>query len=170
MILDTETMKSATADAWVKGIGYYLLSDLVAGALAKAPFADTKRKKWCRSRREFVRRTGYSLICSMLVRDSESLADDECRTLLATIETEIHGSANLARHAMNMALISVGIYKPTMRNETIAMARRIGPVEVDHGETGCRTPPAEPYILKAEARSKPKRPTKNKTSKSRKKS
>jgi len=35
-----------------------------------------------------------------------------------------------------------------------AAARRIGKVEVDHGDTSCKTPDAEPYILKASARKK----------------
>ena len=37
-----------------------------------------------------------------------------------------------------------------------AAARRIGTVEVDHGETGCKTPDAEPYIKKTLAHRKKK--------------
>ena len=53
---------------------------------------------------------------------------------------------------MNLALIAIGIYKPTLRKQAIAAARRIGKVEVDHGETSCKTPDAESYIVKAAAR------------------
>ena len=45
------------------------------------------------------------------------------------------------RHAMAAAL-----------QKAIAVARRIGKVEVDHGDTDCRTPDAEQYILKCVAR------------------
>ena len=57
---------------------------------------------------------------------------------------------------MNMALVSIGITRPALRNRAIAAARRIGQVEVDHGQTGCKTPDAEAYILKAAARTRKK--------------
>ena len=53
---------------------------------------------------------------------------------------------------MNMALISIGGSREALREKAIAASRRIGKVEVDHGETGCKTPVAEPYINKMWAR------------------
>ncbi len=53
---------------------------------------------------------------------------------------------------MNDALISIGVFKPTLRKQAIEAAQRIGRVEVDHGETTCKTPDAVPYIEKASNR------------------
>jgi hypothetical protein len=50
---------------------------------------------------------------------------------------------------MNGALISIGIYKPALRKKAIEAARRMGKVDVDHGETNCKTPDAVSYIEKA---------------------
>ena len=50
---------------------------------------------------------------------------------------------------MNGAVIAIGTYLPAVTNEAIETARRIGKVEVDHGETSCKTPDAIPYIRKA---------------------
>ena len=50
---------------------------------------------------------------------------------------------------MNGALISIGVYKPSCRTEAIDAAKRIGKVEVDHGETSCKTPDASAYIDKS---------------------
>ena len=54
----------------------------------------------------------------------------------------------------------------------LAAAKRIGTVEVDHGETGCQTPDAGPYIRKTvahrkelEARRKAKKATARKATK-----
>jgi hypothetical protein len=58
---------------------------------------------------------------------------------------------------MNSALIGIGINKPALRKKAIEAARRIGKVEVDHGETNCKTPDAVPYIEKA-AKRKPAGP------------
>jgi hypothetical protein len=52
---------------------------------------------------------------------------------------------------MNNALISIGIRNPKLRKQAIAAAKRIGKVDVDHGETSCKTPDAAPYIAKAAA-------------------
>ena len=38
-----------------------------------------------------------------------------------------------------------------MEKKAIAAAKRIGRVEVDHGETGCKTPDAAAYIKKTAA-------------------
>ena len=53
---------------------------------------------------------------------------------------------------MNGALISIGVFKPGLRKKAIAAANRIGKVDVDHGETSCKTPDAIPYIEKAAKR------------------
>ena len=57
-----------------------------------------------------------------------------------------------AAERVAQALIAIGIYKPELRDETIETARRIGRVNVDHGETGCKTPDAIEYIARAKAR------------------
>jgi hypothetical protein len=74
------------------------------------------------------------------------------KQVLATIEREIHRSPNRARHAMNGAVIAIGTFKPSLRKKALETARRIGKVEVDHGETSCKTPDASSSILKASTR------------------
>ncbi|MGE4003913.1 MAG: DNA alkylation repair protein [Planctomycetaceae bacterium] len=152
MIADPQQFTASSAEAWINAVAYYLLADLFAPVIARSRLAPAKLGKWTRSRQEFVRQCGYVLLCCLLKDDPDQISDDSCRTFLATIERQIHGSPNRARHAMNMAVTAVGIYKPALRDEAIATARRIGRVEVDHGETGCRTPDAESYIRKTAAR------------------
>ena len=52
---------------------------------------------------------------------------------------------------MNNALINVGVRNSKLQKKAIAAARRIGEVDVDHGETGCKTPDAVAYIKKTVA-------------------
>jgi hypothetical protein len=50
---------------------------------------------------------------------------------------------------MHNALIGIGSYgSKSLRDKAIAAAKRIGKVEIDHGETGCKTPDAVTYINK----------------------
>ena len=58
---------------------------------------------------------------------------------------------------MNSALIGIGMRSPAFEKKAIAAAGRIGKVEVDHGETGCKTPAAAAYIRKAAAHQRSKR-------------
>jgi hypothetical protein len=95
---------------------------------------------------------GFGIFGVRLKDDPGSVSDADAEAVLATIEKEIHRSPNWARRAMNGALISIGIYKPALRKQAIEAAKRIGTVEVDHGETSCKTPDAVLYIEKASKR------------------
>lgn len=149
MIADPARFTSARAERWLKTIDYYLLGDLFSGLIARSKIADAKMKKWMKSRKEYVRQVGYGVLSSRLKDEADGVPDDFCRECLETIRECIHSSANRARHAMNMAMISIGIYKPSLRKQTLAVAKRVGKVEVDHGETSCQTPDAQSYIAKA---------------------
>jgi 3-methyladenine DNA glycosylase AlkD len=154
MVADPAALTREEADAWVVGIDYYLHADLVGGVVARTPFALAAIDDWTRSPEDFVRQTGYVALASYLRRGEPPLSDAACRRWLKRIEREIHGSPNRSRHAMNGALIAVGVFRPELAPEAVAAAGRIGAVEVDHGETGCKTPAAAPYIERALARTK----------------
>jgi 3-methyladenine DNA glycosylase AlkD len=149
MIADPEWFTALTADAWLRDIEYYPLTEMFAGLIAKSKVAASKLKKWTKAKKETTRTCGYSLLSCMLRDDPDCLDNEQCNEYLDTIEREIHDSPNRARHEMNMALVAIGIYRPEMKTAAIAAARHIGKVEVDHGDTSCKTPDAESYILKA---------------------
>ncbi len=91
------------------------------------------------------------LLCT-LARSDEELSDDYFAERLATIEREIHGRENRVRYAMNSAVIQIGARNEKLKQLATSTAERIGRVEVDHGETGCKTPEAVSYIEKIWAR------------------
>ena len=153
MIADPSLMTSKDLDSWIKDIDYYLLADMFAGLAAKTKFAKTKQSKWSKSKKEHVKQTGYAMLCAML-REPDFLSDSECKDILKTIKKEIHSSPNRAKHSMNMALIAIGIYNPKLTDLAMKTAEKIGKVDVDHGETSCKTPDAIPYIQKTLARKK----------------
>jgi hypothetical protein len=55
------------------------------------------------------------------------------------IERETHGSPNRARESMNAALIAIGKRGGRLRREARRIAKVLGAVEIDHGETSCKT-------------------------------
>lgn len=131
------------ADRPSRFISYYL-----AGLVAKSPAAETTMKAWTASKEEAARETGYTVLAIRL-KNGDAL---DAEPWIARIEKELHASPNRARHAMNNALIAIGVFLPKLRAKAVAAAKRIGKVEVDHGETSCETPDAAAYIAKAAAR------------------
>jgi len=150
MVADPVKFPDSLADRWINDISFYMLADLVGGLVARTPHAGETMKRWVKSEKEFVRQCGYDILSSLLAKGN-GVPDAECQSYLMTIEKEIKSSPNRARHAMNNALIAIGIYKPELREKAIAAAQRIGKVDVDHGETSCKTPDAVEYINKAVA-------------------
>ncbi len=156
MIADPDAIRSSTLDAWARDLGNYPLTDAFAGLVAKTPFAESKLRRWTRARNEFVGQAGWTLV-AILAMKADGLDDSYFERLLPEIEKKIGGAENRTRYAMNNALMAIGIRSSRLEKKAIAAARRIGPVEVDHGETSCKTPDAEPYILRARARKKARR-------------
>jgi hypothetical protein len=109
-----------------------------------------------KSPREYYRACGYTTL-AVALKNGMDIPDSDCRRYLRTIQRELHSSPNRARYSMNNALIAIGIYKPNLTGEAVKAAKKIGKVEVDQGETDCKTPDAVSYIEKALQRKKPKK-------------
>jgi 3-methyladenine DNA glycosylase AlkD len=151
-VADPEKLTRADADGLVKDGPAHFLGCYLTALLARSPIAEETMRAWMKSPDEFHREMGYGILCVRLKDDPGSVSDADAEKVLATIEKEIHRSATWARYAMNSALISIGVFKPALRKKAIEAAKRIGKVEVDHGETTCKTPDAVPSIEKASKR------------------
>jgi len=151
-VADPAKLTRVAADGLVKDGPGRFLGSYLAGLLARSPIAEERMRAWMKSPDEFPREVGYGILGARLKDDPASVSDADAEKVLATIEKEIHRSPNWARRAMNGALISIGVFKPALRKKTIEAAKRIGKVEVDHGETSCKTPDAVSYIEKASKR------------------
>ena len=131
--------------AWVRAIDCYPVADyFVSRLVMKTSHAAAKAGVWSGRRAELTRRCGFHL-ARRLAEQGEA---DEAffLPLLARIERETHGSPNRARESMNTALIAIGKRGGRLRREARRIAKALGPVEIDHGETSCKTPDARTEI------------------------
>jgi 3-methyladenine DNA glycosylase AlkD len=151
-VADPAKVTRADADALLADGPVHFVSCYLSDLLARSPVAEQTMRDWMKSPDEHTREMGYGILASRLKLDPESVSDADAAKVLATIQKEIHRSPNWARYAMNAALIAIGVFKPALREKAIEVAKRIGKVEVDHGETTCKTPDALPYIAKASKR------------------
>jgi hypothetical protein len=86
-----------------------------------------------------------------LAKDDPDLEDSFFAPHVATIEKQIHRAPNWVRDAMNRALIAIGARSDGLAALAVAAAKRIGPLDIDYGDTDCKTPDAASYIVKARA-------------------
>lgn len=152
LITDSEKLTRADADRLVKDGPVRFLGCYLSALVARSPIAEKTMHAWMKSPGEHFREMGYGIFAVRLKDDPDAITDAEAAATLAVIEKEIHRAPNWVRYAMNNALITIGVFKPTLRAKAIEAAKRIGKVEVDHGETNCKTPDAAPYIEKAAKR------------------
>ena len=146
MIADPARVRANVLERWKDDLDSYVLTDAFSSLAARTAHARDRMKAWVGSKKEFVATAGWNLVSYLSA--ARALTENELERQIPVIEKTIHGSANRVRYAMNNALISIGVLGGKLQEKAVAAARRIGPVEVDHGETGCKTPDAEAYIAK----------------------
>jgi 3-methyladenine DNA glycosylase AlkD len=150
-IADAPKITPDVIDGWIQDLDNYIICDALAGVTAKIPDITPKMESWLRSDDEWVGRTGWLTLANLAVND-KTLPDTYFENYLQTIEREIHTRKNYVRDAMNSALIAIGLRSQALQAKALAAAERIGKVEVDHGQTNCKTPDARGYIHKGWAR------------------
>jgi len=151
LVVDPARLSDDDLDAWMDDIAYYALVDeFVADVASQAPGLRARMERWIKSARDWTAQAGWDLV-GVLAAGDPNLRDEFFLDLLEKIEREIEHAANRTRHAMNGALIAIALRNEGLREEALEVARQIGPVIVDHEETGGVTPVAIPYIEKTVA-------------------
>jgi 3-methyladenine DNA glycosylase AlkD len=151
MIVDPQLLADTQVESWAKDLGNYPLADAFSGLVSKSRLAPKKMKQWTKSSDEWIGQTGWNLLAHLALR-SDEFPDADFENYLGLIERKIQRSKNRVRYAMNNALIAIGMRNDFLEARAIAVAEKIGRVDVDHGETNCKTPDAAAYIRKARSR------------------
>ncbi len=144
-IADPAKMKAADLDRWAREVG--MCRSYLTALAAEGPHGATRMRKWLAASDAGLRACGWGL-AGQLANLDEKVSDDWFAKRLALIEKTVHSASNDEREAMNLTLIAIGGRSPALRKAATAAAKRIGKVEVDHGETSCKTPDAAGYIEK----------------------
>lgn len=154
-IADPAGISSKMLDRWAATPTARMCGGYVAHLAAESPFAREKADKWLAAKDDVTRFAGWSLVTAMAMID-ESIEDSWFADRLAQIEKSVHTAPNMQRYQMNAAIIAIGCRNPALRKLATAAAKRLGTIEVDHGDTDCKTPVAIESIEKAWAHSKSK--------------
>lgn len=84
-VADPEQMTIALTEEWVKASDYKVLAGELADLVSRSALAESRMKKWMKSKKEFVRKAGYDILSCRLVGRDESVSND-LLPVIATIE------------------------------------------------------------------------------------
>ena len=154
-IADPAGISPKELDRWAATPTARMCGGYVAHLAAESPHGRAKADKWLTAKDDPTRYAAWSLVAAMAMID-ESAEDSWFADRLAHIEKSIHNAPNVQRYMMNAAIIAIGCRNAALRKLAAATAKRLGPIEVDHGDTDCKTPVAAESIEKAWAHSKSK--------------
>ncbi len=147
MIAAPKQVTDDLLERWVRDSDNHTQTDALVELAAQTPHARAKAEAWLEADEEYIARAGWHLLGQLANNDS-TLPDSYFEPYLPRIEQGIHQAKNRTREAMNNALIAIGSRNAVLEPLALASAARIGPVDIDHGETGCKTPDAAAYIRK----------------------
>lgn len=152
LIADSEKVTEEELDRWVNEATWALISGTTVAALAaESRHGLALGRKWIESEKELIAAAGWQTLSHYLsIADNDGVDTNEIETLLKRVSLEIHTEPNEVKAAMNGFLISAGSYLPEVTGLAKKLARKIGVVEVNQGDTACKTPDALAYIEKIE--------------------
>lgn len=155
MIADPNAVDVKTLKSWVRNLDNYVLTDALSAFVSRTVFATELAESWTKLKGEWTGQAGWNLIAHIAMND-ELKSDAYFEEKLAMIEKTLRSSRNRVKHAMNGAIIAIGMRNKDLEKAAIAAAKKVGKINVDHGETGCVTPDAADYIKRAKARTQPR--------------
>jgi 3-methyladenine DNA glycosylase AlkD len=154
LVADPARMTAARLERWVRRARDRFLALAFPRIAALSPVAPTVAHAWIDSDEEYRCAAGWMVLAALAARPE--LADATFAPLLARLQRTIHSLPNFARYAANACLIAIG-RRPGLRSRALAVAEHVGAVDVDHGDTECKTPDARRSIAKAAMRGTPRR-------------
>jgi 3-methyladenine DNA glycosylase AlkD len=116
------------------------------------PDARKLASKWIAAKQENVAASGWCTWSGIVSLQPDSALDlAEIEKLLLSIPGSIGSAKNRVRYTMNGFVIAVGGYVRPLLPAAKKIAKQLGAVAVDVGDTACKIPLAMEYIAKMEA-------------------
>jgi 3-methyladenine DNA glycosylase AlkD len=152
LISDPPKFTKAQLQKWAKKATWHMISEYtVAWAASESRFGFELGCEWIDSPKAPIALAGWSTLSSLvMLKPDEELDLDALAKLLDRVQKQIHSAPDRVPYTMNGFVIAVGGSVPALTAKAKAVAKAIGKVEVDMGETSCKVPSAAEYIEKIE--------------------
>jgi len=151
-VADPARLTEAQLDAWATVSLGRGCTGYVAMLAGEGPHARSRSAAWLASPDEALRRAGWMLVAAAAMRD-EATPDDWFAARAHDVEAGVHAAPNARKEAMMGALIAIGCRSEALRDLAVAVASRLGRVDIDVGDTDCKVPVVADSLEKAWAHS-----------------
>ena len=150
LVADGAKMTPAQLDTWAASASWNMISaTIIPWVASEHPEGFALASKWIDSPQEAVAVAGWKTLGALATIVPDSLLPLKPFTgLLDRVVKTMSGAPDDVRLAMNGFVIACGTYVAPLAERAIVTARKVGKVEADIGDTACRIPDAESYILK----------------------
>ena len=151
MVADGARMSRKELQSWASSASWMMVSGFsVAWVASENDAGWDLALEWIDSKKEHIAIAGWTTLAAWVTTHPDAELDlKTLQRLLARVEKTIHAAPNQVKVQMNYFVIALGTYVAPLGAAAIATARRIGKVEVDVGDTDCKIPDAESYIIKS---------------------
>jgi len=152
LIADPPKMTKAQLQKWVKTASWGMVGEYtVAWVASESRFGPELAREWIESPKETIATSGWSTFASVVaLKPDDELDMAELQKLLDRVQKTIHSAPNRVRYVMNGFVIAVGSFVPALAPKAKSVAKVVGKVEVNMGDTACKVPDALEYITKVE--------------------
>lgn len=151
MVIDGRQMTTKQVQTWLDTAQWGMISGtIVPWVASEHPEGFALALKWIESKDEEKARAGWNTLGALAtIMPDADLNISDYGKLLDRVAKTLKTSPDGVRYSMNSFVIAVGTYVEPLGDKAIATARKLGKVEVDMGETECKVPDAESYIIKS---------------------
>jgi 3-methyladenine DNA glycosylase AlkD len=151
LVADGSKMSRAQLDRWAKDATWHMIAGAIVPWVA-SEHADgiDIAVKWIDSPEEHIAVAGWTTLAAVVTTTPDDrLPIKQIASLLDRVVKTIKTSPNDVRYVMNGFVIACGTYVAPLADKAIDVARKMGKVNVDMGDTACQVPDAESYIIKS---------------------
>ncbi len=129
IVADPALVTRREMDRWARDFDSWDVCDQACQNLFRnSPHAWDMAVKWSTARREFVRRSGFSLMAGLAIKAKQA-PDERFVALLPLIAAAATDERNMVKKAVNWALRSIGKKNHALRAHAIRTAREITQID-----------------------------------------
>lgn len=157
MVADGAQMSPQQLQKWADGAtGLPMIAEFtVPWVTVENSAAAALAAKWIESKHEQVACAGWCTFSGLVATQPDSALDlAQIEALLASIPARMGPAKNRVRYTMNNFVIAVGTYVRPLLAPAKKIAKQLGAVAVDVGDTACSIPLATAYLAKIETAGK----------------
>jgi hypothetical protein len=153
LVSEPQKMTKGQLEKWAKGATWSMLSECaVAWTAAESRFAVELGLKWIDSPKELIACSGWTTLSShVAITPDDDLDLPGFEALLDRVKADVRSAPNRVKYCMMGFVVAVGCFVIPLVPHAKAIAKAIGKVDVDVGDTSCKVPDATAYIAKVEA-------------------